>query len=107
MIAPLAHQAAPEQLSDAVLLELSRRMCDAKRVLQAALNAQGFNIGMNLGRCAGAGLPDHLHWHIVPRWSGDTNFMAIVGDVRVIPQALVRVRDLFLQHAAEIGLPSA
>lgn len=104
LVAPTLHEAEPERLSDTVLLELSRRICDVKRVLAAALNAQGFNIGMNLGRCAGAGLPEHLHWHIVPRWNGDTNFMAVIGDARVIPQALDRVRTIFLEEAAKLGL---
>lgn len=58
------------------------------RVLQAAMNPQGMNIGMNLGRCAGAGVPGHTHMHIVPRWHGDVNFMTVVGQVRVIPEAL-------------------
>ncbi len=88
LIAPLAHRGQLEDLSDAVLTELTLRIRDAKRVLERVLSAQGFNVGMNLGRCAGAGLPDHLHWHIVPRWGGDTNYMSVVGDTRVIPQAL-------------------
>lgn len=59
-----------------------------ERLLRAALNPQGINIGINLGRCAGAGLPGHLHVHVVPRWNGDVNFMQTVGQVRVMPQAL-------------------
>lgn len=60
----------------------------AQRLLQAAINPQGFNIGINVGRCAGAGVPGHLHVHVVPRWSGDTNFMEVFAQVRVVPQAL-------------------
>ncbi len=104
LIAPLAHRAQPEDLSDDELLALMQRTRDVKRVLEAALNAQGFNIGINLGRCAGAGLPDHLHVHVVPRWSGDVNFMAVLGDVKVIPQSLAEVRRLFLAKAAALGL---
>jgi ATP adenylyltransferase len=105
LVAPLAHLAEPEDLADEPLLELMHRVRDAKRVLQAALAAQGFNIGINLGHCAGAGLPGHLHVHVVPRWSGDINFMAVLGDVKVIPQSLPEVRRLFLTKAAELGLP--
>jgi ATP adenylyltransferase len=104
LIAPAAHVAELEDLPDEVLLELLRRTRDVKRVLQAALRAQGFNIGINLGRCAGAGLLGHLHLHLVPRWNGDTNFMAVLGDVKVIPQSLIAVRRLFLSKAQEFGL---
>lgn len=68
----------------------------AERLLVAAMNPQGVNIGINIGRCAGAGLPGHLHVHVVPRWSGDVNFMSVVGQVRVIPEALDKVRDELL-----------
>ncbi len=103
LIAPTAHLGEPEDLPDAVLLALMQRTRDVKRVLQAALKAQGFNIGINLGRCAGAGLPDHLHVHVVPRWNGDTNFMAVLGDVKVIPESLAKVRELLLLKARELG----
>jgi ATP adenylyltransferase len=106
LVAPAAHAAQPEDISDEALLELMQRTRDAKRVLQAALGAQGFNIGINLGRCAGAGLPDHLHLHIVPRWGGDTNFMPVLADAKVIPQSLQVVREQFLAKSAELRLGS-
>jgi ATP adenylyltransferase len=84
---------------------MTLRIRDAKRVLQDLLHAQGFNIGMNLGHCAGAGLPGHIHWHVVPRWKGDTNFMAVTGGVRVIPQALQAVDEQFRKLSAEMRLP--
>ena len=95
LVAPTAHVPSIEALSDAALQELTLRVRDAKVVLDRILQPQGFNIGINLGRCAGAGLPDHAHWHIVPRWNGDTNFMATVGDVRMMPMSLEDVRDRF------------
>jgi ATP adenylyltransferase len=104
LVAPTAHHGEPEEVPDEVLLELMQRTRDAKRVLQAALGAQGFNIGINLGRCAGAGLPGHLHVHVVPRWNGDINFMAVLGDVKVMPQSLDEVRRRYLAKATELGL---
>lgn len=88
LVAPLSHKADLADLSDGETSDLWQLTRDAKLVLADALNPHGFNIGINLGRCAGAGLPGHLHVHIVPRWDGDTNFMSVVGDVRVIPQSL-------------------
>lgn len=101
LIAPTVHQPTPAELDEPTLTELALRLRDAQRVLQKAFAPQGFNIGMNLGRCAGAGLPDHAHWHIVPRWSGDTNFMPVLGDVRMIPVALETVYEKFVTAARE------
>ena len=107
LLAPTLHYGQPEDLPEEVLVELALRTRDAKRVLERAVGAQGFNIGMNLGKCAGAGLPDHLHWHLVPRWEGDTNFMAVTGEARVIPQALQVVDEKFRALSDELGLPLA
>ena len=103
LVAPIEHVADLSDLSDAVLGELARGVRDAKRVVQTTLQADGFNIGLNLGRCAGAGLPGHLHWHVVPRWGGDTNFMTIVGDVRVVPEALDKTYQRLCEAARELG----
>ncbi len=69
----------------------------AERMLHQAMNPHGMNVGINLGRCAGAGVPGHLHSHVLPRWNGDTNFMSVVGQVRVIPQALDHCYDLLAE----------
>ena len=88
MIAPYRHTADPAELTDAEALEMHRLMVVCREVLKSRIAPQGFNIGMNLGQIAGAGVADHIHLHVVPRWSGDTNFMPVFADVRVIPQHL-------------------
>jgi ATP adenylyltransferase len=88
LVAPLDHRAALTDLTDAQLLDLQHCLTSWCRVIEGCMQAQGFNIGLNLGRVAGAGLPGHLHWHIVPRWSGDVNFMPTVAGARVLPQSL-------------------
>ena len=88
LIAPAAHKADMEELTREELTDLEIQTTECVRLLKRAVSAQGFNIGINLGKCAGAGLPGHLHQHVVPRWAGDTNFMGVVGEVRVIPQAI-------------------
>ncbi len=104
LIAPLLHEGQPEALPDDVLCELMLRARDVKRILERALGAQGFNIGLNLGHCAGAGLPGHLHVHVVPRWSGDVNFMSVVGDVKVIPESLAELRRRFIETARSLDV---
>jgi ATP adenylyltransferase len=88
LVAPLDHRADLAALADAELLDLQRAITRWCGVIEHQMQAQGFNIGLNLGRVAGAGLPGHLHWHIVPRWHGDVNFMTTTAGVRVLPQAL-------------------
>lgn len=98
MVTPFRHIAGLEELTPEEDLELSRLTRRALSALRATLNPEGFNIGFNLGSAAGAGLKDHLHRHIVPRWVGDTNFMAVVGDTHVVPEALLQTYDLLLKH---------
>ncbi len=100
LVAPNAHKADIQELSDEELLECGQFLQRFTRVLKSILNPDGFNIGLNLGRVAGAGLPGHLHWHIVPRWNGDTNFMAVLGDTKVIPQSLDALFDLLEKELA-------
>lgn len=93
LVAPGEPIADLPQLSMEQRTDLMEMTTLAERLLQAAMNPQGINIGINIGRCAGAGLPGHLHVHVVPRWSGDVNFMTVVGQVRVVPQALEEVYE--------------
>lgn len=88
MVAPIVHAGELSDLSADVRAGLMELTELGTRLLKAAINPQGVNIGINMGRCAGAGVPGHLHIHLVPRWQGDTNFMHTVGRVQVIPQAL-------------------
>ena len=88
LVAPLDHQATLGDLRPAQLLDLQERLAAWCRTLTRSLDARGFNVGLNLGSVAGAGVPGHLHWHLVPRWPGDVNFMPTVAGVRVLPQAL-------------------
>ena len=88
LIAPLEHRGALDQLSDAVHLEICDWLSRLTGLIQREMKSEGFNVGLNLGRVAGAGVPGHLHWHLVPRWPGDNNFMPVLAGVRVLPQAL-------------------
>jgi ATP adenylyltransferase len=88
LIAPRDHKGRLDELEAGELLEVMETLRRMVAVLQVLMRPDGFNIGLNLGRAAGAGLPGHLHWHIVPRWDGDTNFMPVLTDVKVIAQSL-------------------
>src|SRR5678816_1530124 len=102
LIAPAAHKADMEELTREELTDLEIQTTECVRLLKRAVSAQGFNIGINLGKCAGAGLPGHIHQHVVPRWGGDTNFISVVGDVRVIPEAIAKVYDQLLETRAKM-----
>ena len=88
LIAPIAHVMELSDLESIQRTGLIDLVALSEQLLRVGLNPQGLNVGINIGRCAGAGLPGHLHVHVVPRWGGDTNFMQVTGQVRVIPQAL-------------------
>lgn len=88
MVVPYAHDSVLTALDADVVHEMMELTQVSQRVVQDAMRPQGFNLGMNQGRAAGAGIDEHLHLHIVPRWIGDTNFMPAVGDTRVMPQHL-------------------
>lgn len=93
LLAPKRHEKQLSVLSAGEYGDLCEALRKSVDIIMTVLNPGGINLGMNLGRYAGAGVEDHLHWHIVPRWEGDTNFMPVVGEVRVIPQHLLESYD--------------
>ena len=88
MVAPFRHVGDVEALEPDEVLDAGLEVRRAVRAVREEMSPDGYNIGMNLGRVAGAGIPDHVHWHVVPRWNGDTNFMPVVGETRVLPESL-------------------
>ena len=88
LVAPNAHKGQLHELDADEIMEMQQTLARLVGVLGALMKTDGFNIGLNLGKAAGAGLPGHLHWHLVPRWNGDTNFMPVLSDTRVIVQSL-------------------
>lgn len=101
MVVPSRHVGDLEEFDDEESLELQRLLQRAVKALREEMEPHGFNIGLNLGRIAGAGLPDHLHWHVVPRWSGDTNFMPVIGQTRVMPELLAETAKRLAPRFAE------
>jgi ATP adenylyltransferase len=104
MVAPNGHLPSLREIPDEAMLELMRLTRDCQAILTEAMRPDGFNIGINLGRAAGAGVPGHLHVHIVPRWNGDTNFMGTVGETRVIPEALEATFEKLRAAAGRLGI---
>ncbi|MCD4785043.1 MAG: HIT domain-containing protein [Candidatus Eremiobacteraeota bacterium] len=94
MVAPYRHVSSLTDLNREEMYEVLECLAEWTEILKSAMFCHGFNIGINLGRIAGAGIADHLHVHIVPRWDGDTNFMPIIGDTKIIPQSLEECYDL-------------
>ena len=98
MIVPFRHVSRLEDLLPEEKLEIFNLQDVSVRILNSVIQPDGFNIGMNLGKAAGAGIDDHIHVHVVPRWSGDTNFMSVLGDVRVIPEDVYKTCELLLPY---------
>jgi ATP adenylyltransferase len=94
LVAPRSHKGQLHELTSEELLEVMETLRHMVGVLDELMHPDGYNIGLNLGQAAGAGLPGHLHWHVVPRWNGDTNFMPILTDAKVIVQSLDALFDL-------------
>jgi ATP adenylyltransferase len=88
MVAPYEHVATLEEAPEETVLEMMRLVRAGTRHLRTVYNPQGMNVGMNLGECAGAGIASHIHMHVLPRWVGDSNFMTVVGETRIIPEDL-------------------
>jgi len=88
MVCPKRHVPSTEELSDEEMLEMMKLVNLSIKAIRLSMNPDGFNLGVNLGRVAGAGIADHLHFHVVPRWNGDTSFMPVLADVQIVPEAL-------------------
>jgi ATP adenylyltransferase len=98
LVAPRQHKGRLDELTAEELRETMETLRRMVAVLDELMHPNGYNIGLNLGHAAGAGLPGHLHWHIVPRWQGDTNFMPVLSDVKVIVQSLDTLYDLLVER---------
>ncbi len=100
MVAPIAHKASLEDLEAAEAADLMSAVQRTFKVLREAMNPDGLNAGVNAGSAAGAGMPDHVHFHVVPRWNGDTNFMAVIDDVKIVNEALAQTAEKLKQAFA-------
>ncbi len=105
LIAPVRHIRDLDQATNEELLEMIKLVKESQKALSYAIKPHGFNVGMNFGRCAGAGLPEHLHIHIVPRWDGDTNFMNVCSDTDVVSQSLTELLMELKQVSKKHSLP--
>jgi ATP adenylyltransferase len=107
LIAPLKHKARLEDLDPDEVLDTQHWLQKMIRAIDHSMHPDGYNVGLNLGKAAGAGLPGHLHWHLVPRWAGDTNFMPVMSDTRVIVQSLDSLYDLLSGRLAAMDAAEA
>jgi len=105
MISPIRHIGSIEQLNDAEVLNLNHLLNRAIKALRISMSPQGFNIGINQGSIAGAGVIDHMHIHLVPRWQGDTNFMPVLADTKVVSEALLETYEKIKEGIKHLDNP--
>ena len=105
LVAPKRHVPSLSELTEAEMLETFKLVSKCQQALEKTISPHGFNVGINIGRCAGAGLPDHIHVHIVPRWDGDTNFMHVCSDTDVISQGMTELYEQLKQISRDNNLP--
>ena len=103
MVVPKKHTNDFAGISSLELSEIFQKLQLAEKALRKVLNPHGFNIGANIGRVAGAGIEDHIHFHIVPRWNGDSNFMPVIGEVKVISQDLLKTKTRLIEAYSELS----
>jgi ATP adenylyltransferase len=103
LVAPLCHAPTPEALTDEQYAGVMEVLRESIAAVRQAVSPDGLNIGMNLGRAAGAGIADHMHWHLVPRWLGDTNFMPVLADLKVMPEHLEATWERLQPHFAALA----
>ncbi len=104
LVASDEHVPTITRLSPECLHEMTSMLRDSVALLEKTLGSDGYNVGFNIGHCAGAGLPGHLHAHIVPRWTGDTNFMAVLGGTRMVPDSLDAMHRDLVKNAVDMGI---
>jgi ATP adenylyltransferase len=107
MVAPIAHEARLFDSASDSLVSLIRLTAEAQRILSDVYQPAGFNVGMNFGEVAGAGVADHYHMHVVPRWGGDSNFMTVTAQTRLVPEELEVTFDKLLPHFARLESPGS
>ncbi len=104
LLAPKLHENDLARLPHEAFRDLNENLRQSIEIVRQVFNPGGINLGMNLGKCAGAGIEAHLHWHIVPRWEGDTNFMPVLGETRVMPQHLHDSYDRLAPHFKNLAM---
>jgi ATP adenylyltransferase len=106
LVIPYAHAATLDQVPPETLVEMMTLAQRLQSALRECYNPEGYNLGMNLGKCAGAGVADHLHLHLLPRWTGDSNFMTVLGETRVQPEDLLTTYDKLAAYFSRPNSPA-